>query len=109
MTTLKELEEQIAQLEAQADKLRKEERASAIRDINEKVAQYKIAISEIKFSIEAKQIKPADKTKKKAEQKYSNPANPEQTWSGRGVKPEWFKSAKAKGYTDDQMLIKKPS
>lgn len=110
MASLKELEEQIAQLTAQADKLRNEERAAALQDINEKVAQYKITASEIKFSVEAKQIKPAEKTKTKVEQKYFNPDKPEQTWSGRGVKPLWFKASLDNGHSKESMLIEnKPS
>lgn len=35
--------------------------------------------------------------------KYRNPANPSQTWSGRGRQPEWYKSAVAKG-TDPAKL-----
>ncbi len=29
--------------------------------------------------------------------KYRNPANPEQTWSGRGRRPEWVNAALAEG------------
>ncbi|MCE8512123.1 H-NS histone family protein [Ruegeria pomeroyi] len=29
----------------------------------------------------------------KAQPKYRNPANPEQTWSGRGRKPQWVHDA----------------
>ncbi len=39
--------------------------------------------------------------------KYANPADPEQTWSGRGKRPNWFKAAVAKGKKEADMLIKK--
>lgn len=35
--------------------------------------------------------------------KYRNPANPTQTWSGRGRQPAWFKEAVEKG-TDPKKL-----
>ncbi len=35
--------------------------------------------------------------------KYRNPADPAQTWSGRGRQPAWFKEAVAKG-TDPSKL-----
>lgn len=35
--------------------------------------------------------------KKPAPAKYRNPDNPEQTWSGRGRRPEWFKAAEKAG------------
>lgn len=33
------------------------------------------------------------KTKAKAPAKYRNPANADETWSGRGRQPAWFKKA----------------
>lgn len=35
--------------------------------------------------------------------KYRNPDNGDQTWSGRGRQPAWFKSALEAGKTPDQM------
>jgi DNA-binding protein H-NS len=37
--------------------------------------------------------------------KYRNPANPEQTWSGRGRQPAWVKEAVAKGKSMDDLAI----
>lgn len=37
--------------------------------------------------------------------KYANPANPSQTWSGRGRKPRWFIEAIASGKQPDDMAI----
>lgn len=39
------------------------------------------------------------------EAKYRNPADPNQTWSGRGRKPRWFADALASGATADSLLI----
>lgn len=33
----------------------------------------------------------------KVKPKYRNPANPAQTWAGRGLSPAWFKALKAEG------------
>ncbi|MEM7319884.1 MAG: H-NS histone family protein [Pseudomonadota bacterium] len=33
----------------------------------------------------------------KAQAKYRNPANPDQTWSGRGRKPQWIHEALTSG------------
>ncbi len=37
--------------------------------------------------------------------KYRNPANPEQTWSGRGKRPNWFKDALASGKSEKDLAI----
>ena len=37
--------------------------------------------------------------------KYRNPANPQETWAGRGHKPRWFAAALAAGKKEKDMLI----
>lgn len=37
--------------------------------------------------------------------KYANPADPSQTWTGRGRQPQWVKDAMAAGKTLDDMAI----
>lgn len=38
--------------------------------------------------------------------KYRNPADPSQTWSGRGRQPAWFAAAiKRRGVTEESLLI----
>jgi len=37
--------------------------------------------------------------------KFANPADPSQTWTGRGKRPGWFKDALASGVSQDSMLI----
>ena len=41
----------------------------------------------------------------KAPAKYSNPANANETWSGRGRRPGWFKAAMAQGKKPETMEI----
>ena len=41
---------------------------------------------------------------KKAAPKYRNPANPEQTWTGRGVSPAWVQALKAAGTLDAALI-----
>lgn len=38
--------------------------------------------------------------------KYKNPADPAQTWSGRGKRPNWFKAALKGGKKEADLLIK---
>jgi len=44
---------------------------------------------------------------KKVAPKYKNPANPDQTWTGRGVSPTWVQALKTAG-TLDAALIAQP-
>ena len=39
--------------------------------------------------------------------KYRNPANPKETWTGRGRHPRWMAALIAKGKKADDFLIKK--
>jgi len=46
------------------------------------------------------------KASKVAPAKYRNPADPRQTWSGRGKRPAWFVEAVSKrGVTPEKLLI----
>jgi DNA-binding protein H-NS len=49
--------------------------------------------------------KPAAKSGTKGAPKYANPANPAQTWTGRGRQPNWVKEALAEGRTLESMAI----
>jgi DNA-binding protein H-NS len=55
--------------------------------------------------------KPARKSTKgrklgKVAPKYRNPANPKETWAGRGKQPKWLALETAKGRKLDEFLIK---
>ncbi|HMM57578.1 MAG: H-NS histone family protein [Proteobacteria bacterium] len=41
----------------------------------------------------------------KAAPKYRNPADPAQTWSGRGKRPRWFNAALKAGKREKDLLI----
>ena len=37
--------------------------------------------------------------------KYANPANPSDTWSGRGRKPRWFEAALNEGRSPEDLAV----
>lgn len=41
---------------------------------------------------------------KKVQPKYRNPANHEQTWTGRGIAPTWVQALKAEGKLDSALI-----
>ena len=42
---------------------------------------------------------------KKVPAKYRNPANAEQTWTGRGVSPAWVQELKVEGALDTALIV----
>lgn len=46
-------------------------------------------------------------TGRKVPPKYRNPANPKETWTGRGKQPRWLAAYTAKGKKVEEFLIKK--
>ena len=53
----------------------------------------------------AKTAKKGTLAGKKVAPKYRNPANPEQTWTGRGVSPTWVQALKAAGTLDSALIV----
>lgn len=45
------------------------------------------------------------KARGKVKPKYRNPADPGQTWSGRGKRPRWFSAALSAGRKEKDLLI----
>lgn len=45
------------------------------------------------------------KARSKVKPKYRNPADPAQTWSGRGKRPRWFVAAVNAGKKEKDLLI----
>lgn len=43
--------------------------------------------------------------KRKVKPKYRNPADPSQTWTGRGKRPRWYSAALASGKKEKDLLI----
>jgi DNA-binding protein H-NS len=70
------------------------------------------AFAEIKPGKTAKTAKPAKKGSlagKKIPPKYRNPANPLQTWTGRGVTPSWVQALKSSGTLESAFIGSAPA
>lgn len=91
---LKRLKRDLDKAIANYDDRRK---AEARRDLEEKAREYGFSLSEL---VDVKATKRATVTPK-----YRNPGNPEQTWSGRGRQPSWFREAIVAGTEPDDLKI----
>jgi DNA-binding protein H-NS len=87
------------------------------KDVETAIADYKDreqrqALAEIEVFAREKGLSPADlaqllgkKTRRPAKPKYANPAEPSETWSGRGRRPRWVQAALDSGKSLDDLAI----
>ncbi len=92
MATLSELLAQKADLERQIAETQRAERAAAIAQVRELMSQHGLTLADIGVRTTAA----AAPARNKAPVKYRDPATG-QTWSGRGLQPNWLKAALAQG------------
>ena len=115
MSKLIELQNQIANLQKQADQIRSKEFQATIIDIRQKMEAFGITIKDLQGikskpgrtpkAAVAKAAKPA-KAKKASipvAVKYRGPNG--ETWTGRGLMPKWLAALVATGDTKEQYLI----
>lgn len=94
MATYAELKAQAEALLAQAEQMRKQERAGVIAELRAKMAEYGITAEELGGS--AARGGKAKVSRAKAEPKYRGPNG--ELWSGGpGRKPEWVRKVLAAG------------
>lgn len=99
MSSYKELQDQIAKLQAEAEKVRKQEIADVIVDIKKKMAEYGISLADLG----------GGKGRKKSgggasPAKFRNPVTGE-TWTGKGRRPNWIVDAENQGKSTNDFLI----
>lgn len=100
--TPKQLEELINKAEQQRTKLHRERRDEVKRKLTDMAKAEGYSVEEL-FGFRRGRKSPA--AGRKVAPKYRNPADPSQTWSGRGKRPRWFNDALAKGKKEKDLLI----
>ncbi len=87
------------------------------KDVETAVTEFKDrerrkALAEVEEFARERGLSPADlneltsrRSRKSAAPKYANPADPEQTWSGRGRRPRWLDAALKAGKSLDDLAI----
>ena len=98
MSKLTALKKQIAALEAQAERIAKEEMSSAIAKVKGIMAEFNLTIEHLTQTVTGKRTATKTKTKAKAKRtasaaKYADPKTGK-TWTGVGRAPGWIAGAK---------------
>lgn len=97
MATLKELLEQKAKLDDQIEQAKNKDRTEAIGRIRALMDDYGLTLADLGGKSPARNSAPAArKPLGKVAAKYRN-ASTGETWSGRGLQPNWLKAAIAGG------------
>lgn len=92
---LKDLQSQVAKAINGFEDRRKKE---ALAEIEEKARALGFSLAELTGVAPARKRSPAVA-------KYANPADPTDTWSGRGRKPRWFEAALKSGQKPEDLAI----
>ncbi len=100
MSRYKELQEQIAALQKQAEEARKQEMASVVAEIKAKMAEYGITVDDLVPAVRGRGRRMAAS----GAAKYRDPATGE-LWTGKGRKPGWMVQALAQGRSMDEFRI----
>ena len=101
------LKAQIADLQKKAKALRSEERHAAILKIRELIQVFDLQSSELGFSGNARgqpARKPHIAAGKKLPAKYKDADG--NTWTGRGIKPRWLRTALESGQSLEALKIR---
>ena len=104
--TRKELEKLKANIDKALARLAEKDKKAALAAAEKAAAAHGFSLAEITGDAPARKTrktKPGPKTA--SAPKYKNPADSNQTWTGKGRQPDWFKSAIASGTTPDDMEI----
>lgn len=97
--SLAELQAYQKEVEAAIKGYEKKRRTDALAAVRAVAKEHGFSLEELMGA------KPAGKATAKGVAKYANPADPSQTWSGRGRQPAWIKAALAAGKSLDTMAI----
>lgn len=97
MTSLAEIQKQIADLQAQAKAIIENEKSNVIEEIKEKITQYGITASELGFKSYEIAVKPAKASgagtsKAPSIPMYQNPESNETWHGGKGARPKWIQA-----------------
>lgn len=97
--SLEELEAHRKEVDAAIKDYEKKRKAEALAAARATAREHGFALEDLIGG------KSAPKSGSKGVAKYANPADPSQTWTGRGRQPNWVKEALAQGKSLESMAI----
>lgn len=104
MSTLRQLQQQIAQLEKKAAIVRKQELGKVIADIKKQIAEFGLTAADLGFGTRRAVGAPRKAAGRRIlKPKYRDPATG-RTWNGHGKRPIWFMEAQEQGRADDLLI-----
>ncbi len=102
MATLQELLQQKEALEREIEQTKRRDRADAIAKVRSLMAEYGLTLADLGGKPASAGLKA--KAGGKVPAKYRNAATGE-SWSGRGLQPNWLKAALASGRSLDDFKV----
>lgn len=103
MTSLIEIQNQIALLQKQAEEIKAHEFNNALADIKAKMAAFGITLADLQDGKDRTRKPAATKSGTPAPIKYRGPSG--ETWTGRGLMPRWLAAQVASGKTRDSFAV----
>lgn len=96
--SLKELKDLQGQVSRAIGSFEDRRKRQAVAELEEAAKRLGFSLSELTGAV-------AGRKRGSAPPKYANPADPSQTWTGRGRKPKWMEAALRAGKSPDDLLI----
>jgi DNA-binding protein H-NS len=103
--SLTRLEAQIRELEKKAEAI-KQQQKPGLKQLKTVISKYRLTPADIKFVFSgASRGNGSALRGKKLKPKYRNPANKNETWAGRGLKPKWVSRLLKQGKKLEDLVI----
>ncbi|WP_412174787.1 H-NS family nucleoid-associated regulatory protein [Albidovulum marisflavi] len=96
--SLKELKSLQTQVARAIDEFEQRKKKEALAAVEEKAKSLGFSLNELLGAAPVRKRAPA-------KPKYANPANPSETWTGRGRKPRWAEAALKSGKSLEDLAI----
>lgn len=96
---LKELKDLRNQVDRAIQSFNERRKAAAVAELEETAKKMGFSLAELTAAAAT------TKKRKAVAPKYANPANPSETWTGRGRRPRWVEAALAEGKGLDDLKI----